>query len=250
MESYALGIPKRGAKSSDQPDKCGDDSFFISKSNNKNKSIIGIADGVGGWRDFNIDPSIFARKLMLNAYDIAFSSFDSQENINPQQLMECAYNKIKNNKEVEAGSSTCCIATFDYQEDHTIVKTSSIGDSGYIILRGKTIIFRSILSRSELGAPPQLSIVPDRLSNIGIIQTPINEAINNEHILVKDDIIIMATDGLWDNVYNLNDLIDNVCSMNQNNLPIQDIAGYLIVHTRICFSKPDDVTVIIGRITN
>uniref|UniRef100_A0A8R1E8N9 Protein phosphatase n=1 Tax=Caenorhabditis japonica TaxID=281687 RepID=A0A8R1E8N9_CAEJA len=40
----------------------GDDAWFISRF--KNTFVVGVADGVGGWRKYGIDPSAFSRRLM------------------------------------------------------------------------------------------------------------------------------------------------------------------------------------------
>ena len=46
----------------------GDDACFIA--NFKSTHVTGVADGVGGWKKYGIDPSQFSSQLMRNCADI------------------------------------------------------------------------------------------------------------------------------------------------------------------------------------
>ena len=48
------------------PATCGDDAFFVAT--NRRVCALGVADGVGGWADIGVDPSLFALNLMNNCF--------------------------------------------------------------------------------------------------------------------------------------------------------------------------------------
>lgn len=261
VQTCGLGKPKERCSCYYSPEECGEDSFFIYRQDYYKTSGIGVADGVGGWRLFNIDSGIFARQLMFNACDkIAdlINQSDQSLILDPNEIMIHAYNKMKDNNEVYVGSSTYCTMTFNYIISDTaeygqlIAKTTNLGDSGYIIIRGNTIIFQSNLQRHhESGTPKQLSIIPEeflKLSN-DFIRTSITEAEHNEHILQENDIILMATDGFWDNINDMNDLIDVIVELVSQNLTLPNITEYLIDYIMNQYKKYDDITIIFGKVT-
>ena len=50
---------------------------------------IGIADGVGGWRDRGFDPSVFSSSLMRICKDMA-----NKKQEDPMRLIDDSYNKV------------------------------------------------------------------------------------------------------------------------------------------------------------
>ena len=52
----------------------------------------GIADGVGGWRRYDVDPSKFTRSLMNNCERIARST--TTDVLNPVGLLQRAYEQM------------------------------------------------------------------------------------------------------------------------------------------------------------
>ena len=55
-------------------------------------TFSGIADGVGGWRRYDVDPSKFTRSLMNNCERIARST--TTDVLNPVGLLQRAYEQM------------------------------------------------------------------------------------------------------------------------------------------------------------
>ncbi len=69
---------------------------------------LGVADGVGGWNTFGINPALFAWDLMETSKSVVESDKTSW----PWQIMEEAYASVQSRALPVAGSSTACIVTF------------------------------------------------------------------------------------------------------------------------------------------
>ena len=102
------------------------------------------------------------------------------------------------------GSSTVVMAGFD-QDRPNVVKTLNLGDSGYLIFRPnlkkkRTLqrIFKSEAQQYRFNFPYQCGTAGD--------QQPDGKdygqaAFTTEHTVQDYDIIVMATDGVFDNLY-------------------------------------------------
>ena len=83
---------------------------------------LGIADGVGGWVDAGVDPSLFTQALMYHAHRYAKSGWPGEPEIDPTQeyeerekvegwelrpteCLELAYGAVLMEKHVMAGAS-------------------------------------------------------------------------------------------------------------------------------------------------
>jgi protein phosphatase PTC7 len=170
----------------------GEDAAFITHTDTVD--IMGVSDGVGGWRDQGVDPSIFSGTLMKNCLDLAKSSkFNVQS---PVGLMEDAYNELLTVPDL-IGSATVCTATYDRQTK--LLYTANLGDSGWMVIRNGEIIAKSEAQCHFFNAPYQLAKVPKPRPG-GITDTPSKAHFQTVQCEVGD-IIILATDGLFDNVY-------------------------------------------------
>lgn len=245
LDASAYSQAKRRWEGSTSPYGCGEDSFFIYKKDGKS-SCIGVCDGVGGWNAFGVNPAFIARQMCLNAH--AFAKENNKLGIaqNPQVLMAKAYEKIKNNNEVEAGSTTCCILSLDTSGPRPLIRSANLGDSGYIIIRNGEVYAYSDFQRVDL-APMQLAIIPERFSSIGAIQTDPSQADLKDHPVEDGDIIILASDGLWDNC-SVQDMTVLVTDMNQRGASTAEIAQVLVETALSFYVKPDDITVVVGKV--
>lgn len=230
------GQPSHQTNEPITPEMCGEDSFFIYEKNQK-VYTVGIADGVGGWNDMGFNPAIISRKLMKYAHE----NYDKQL---PRELLEIAYNKVKEDEEIDGGGTTCCILTLDYINSKPIIRSVNVGDSGYIIIRSGKIIVQSTIARTSNGSPHQLSIIPRSHQGLGIVNTAINDSLIEYHYIQKGDIIILATDGVWDNIYDKDNFISEIKDTTMD-VMAQKIVEYAIS----CDIKPDDITVIVLELT-
>ncbi|KAG5502943.1 hypothetical protein JKF63_04716 [Porcisia hertigi] len=171
---------------------CGEDSFFVAN----NYKVIGVADGVGGWRSEGVDPSLFANALMENAK--LFSETHRDEG-DPEKILDAAYTKVVKDGVVKVGSSTACVATLRKENDgsHTL-DVANLGDSGVMVVRNRKLHFRVHEKVHGFNAPFQLAVLPK--SMIGrAFSDRVQDCVRESVPVQEGDVIVMGTDGLFDN---------------------------------------------------
>ena len=105
-----------------------------------------------------------------------------------------------------AGSTTACIATID--QTHGLLRSANVGDSGFMIVRGdpgnRDVCHRSPHQEHEFGRPFQLGHHANS-------DTP-EDAMLTAFPLEPGDIVVMGSDGLWDNLSEIEilDVIESV----------------------------------------
>lgn len=169
------------------------------------------------------------------------------------------------NKEV--GSSTLVVATVDANSN--MLKTAMIGDSGYMILRPRDaaalsydLVYKSNEQQHSFNFPFQIGSRGD---------SP-HKALNNEHEIHKNDLVILGSDGLFDNLFS-NQIVDLVNKyMAKNEFSSQGLAKYLSEETykvsldpdvispfadgarkaKMYFKggKSDDITIVVGKVND
>ncbi|PJF17964.1 hypothetical protein PSACC_02271 [Paramicrosporidium saccamoebae] len=182
---------------------CGEDSFAVVE--NQFQSVVAVADGVGGWRAKGVDPSKFSRSLMRHLEAIITGTsgwFRRGESplafISPTTLIRQAFWRLvggyHSGKEQPFGSSTICVACLDRSSG--TLETANLGDSGFLLLRGREVILQSRAQQHRFNAPYQLTLAPDgNVSDCSHMSAPHGCAVET------GDILILATDGLWDNLF-------------------------------------------------
>lgn len=150
-----------------------------------------MADGVGGWADFGVNPSLYAKKLCF-LIERLFRDNRDKFMKNPKALLIEAVGLNQ-----EQGTSTSLILTID--EDKPMIYASVIGDSSFMILRKvKTnhgshlkVIFQSKEQCKSFNYPYQVGTNGDN---------PKIYAIMTSHRIENNDIIVCGSDGLFDNL--------------------------------------------------
>jgi protein phosphatase PTC7 len=169
--------------SPEKKDKGGEDSSY------GNPYVISVADGVGGWNEHGVDPAKYSRRLAMNT-EILFKRNPAKYRKNPKSLL---IDVAKSNK--ETGSSTFVIATIDPESN--LLKTTYIGDSSYILLRKNQssqkykTVYRSVEQQHRFNYPFQIGSIGDEPS----------EALEFSHKILENDLLILGTDGLFDNLF-------------------------------------------------
>ena len=184
--------------------------------------IFGVADGVGEWETFGLDPGLFPKELMQHfksSYELTSSTLGKKtSNFCPMLkiLLSEAYNKTKS-----FGSSTILLGVCQNNTLYTI----SLGDSTYIILRPREKngslfeVFRLIEQQHSFNCPYQLAYFPEpdqyevlakkgfgsfvsllKRSNLEMQDKP-QDAKSDTFQVLKGDIVIAASDGLFDNLF-------------------------------------------------
>jgi protein phosphatase PTC7 len=185
-------------------EKGGEDAYAI------HEGMVCVADGVGGWNEMGVDPSKYSNELCANI----LQEYLKNGNLfysTPKKLFINACNNTQ-----AKGSATFCMGVLDLEKEY--LHTVNMGDSGYMLIRGKNqqiqnpnpslekiinknqidtsatpfnIIFRSEEQQHSFNFPFQVGTHGDDPSN----------ATTQVHQFQENDIIILATDGLWDNLY-------------------------------------------------
>lgn len=160
-----------------------------------NADVIGVADGVGGWRQYGVDPGLFSTHLMRSCERLVQAGFFMSNT--PSLLLEQGFREMQENKQQIVGSSTACLMMLS----HTDLKlyTANIGDSGFLVVRCGEVVHRSQEQQHYFNTPFQLSLPPTELQSEVLADRP--EAADQYEFAVEDgDVILMATDGIFDNV--------------------------------------------------
>ncbi|KAK3814971.1 MAG: phosphatase 2C-like domain-containing protein [Benniella sp.] len=242
----------------------GEDAFFHVST--PSRVALGVADGVGGWAEMGVDPSLFSWALMNNAENIArLTDKAEQQNdasarnlaassessiLDAQSLLDGAYNELVQSGTVEAGSSTACILSLCKLTG--TLRASSLGDSAFLLIRDNQCIYESPSQQHFWNCPYQLTVLPPKLrqqqqqdqqdqqdrerrsrkctsdddarrkkksvtettmkaglskewterpKKKSYVQDSPKDAVQSTHQLQDGDVIVLATDGFWDNVF-------------------------------------------------
>lgn len=251
----------------------GEDAYFVASQ--KNCDVLGVADGVGGWQSIGVDPSVFSSNLMKQCKRFVekdesclLNRMNEPINVSvPIQILSEAYkNLVQQKDESLIGSATACVLLFDYTTENLL--SANLGDSGFVVIRNKKIVHRSVEQQHYFNCPYQLAIYPSSVVNAQQ-DTPESAFVSSFH-LVEGDIICLATDGLWDNLSD--SLLLHLLSQKIENFDDLGSAAGKIVETTVKLSldtkflspfalsarqnqldyeggKPDDITVLLARVT-
>lgn len=222
--------------------KGGEDAYFLSN----DMKVIGIADGVGGWGDIGVDPALYSKSLMEGAK----LSVESSLSRDPVDVMSEAYQYSS----YVQGSSTCCILVLDGIH----LTAANLGDSGFMVIRGLEIIFRTKEQQHSFNFPYQIGTgsadKPQHSQRLTVEVQP-------------GDLIITGTDGLWDNLFD-EDILEVVANSSTDPATVaQHIArqAHIVANDKDIISpfsksarqngyplatggKLDDITVIVARV--
>ncbi|XP_058085404.1 probable protein phosphatase 2C 62 isoform X4 [Magnolia sinica] len=154
----------------------GEDAYFVAC-----KNWLGVADGVGQWSLEGINAGLYAQELMDNCARLV-AECQGVQRTEPDQIL------IQSAAEASSpGSSTILVAYFDGQALHV----ANIGDSGFIIIRNNEVFKRSSPMVYEFNFPVQIEKGGNPSKFIERYRIDLNEG----------DVIVTATDGLFDNLY-------------------------------------------------
>eukprot|EP00471_Norrisiella_sphaerica_P014005 CAMPEP_0184501674 /NCGR_PEP_ID=MMETSP0113_2-20130426/48280_1 /TAXON_ID=91329 /ORGANISM="Norrisiella sphaerica, Strain BC52" /LENGTH=425 /DNA_ID=CAMNT_0026890511 /DNA_START=387 /DNA_END=1664 /DNA_ORIENTATION=- len=166
--------------------KGGEDAFFFRSS--LNGGSIGVADGVGGYSEYGIDPGMFSRTLMLQTAEK--DAQDCEESVDPARALQTAQDLT-----MLPGASTAVVLQLNGTAK--AMKFANVGDSGIRVIRDGAIIFASEPLMHSFNCPYQLAY--KRLAPNA--QTVTSDAQTGEVAVQPGDIIIAASDGVFDNLF-------------------------------------------------
>ena len=227
--------------------KKGEDAHYQSP------SLLSIADGVGGWTTYGIDPSKYAWELIKNIEK-------SSTTLKPSE--KTSYTIIKQAAATckETGTSTCCIVLLN--SNKPLIDTINIGDSGFYLYRkvenSYTLIDKSKDVVHGFNFPFQLGTDGDSVIKASAKILDVQDK----------DIIILYTDGLSDNLFEdmirqiliekIETGLDGVAralaekalekSTDQTYFSPFAKSALEMINQKYIGGKPDDITVIVAQV--
>jgi protein phosphatase PTC7 len=245
-------------------EKGGEDAFSAQE------GMICVADGVGGWNESGIDPSKYSNELCEKVKEEYLKNCVKLY-ANPKEIFNEACSKVR-----AIGTSTFCMCILDFEKKH--IHSLNLGDSGYMLIRGKNksdeipnkslnknqsetfdVIFKSEEQQHSFNFPYQVGTNGDNPNEADIF---VNE-------FEENDIIVLGSDGLWDNLYE-NQILNVIKPFYEKSSNIGDLNLLAKKLGQICESysldvrnkspfwekskglylggKPDDITIIVAQI--
>lgn len=155
--------------------------------------------------DSGVDPADFAHGFCDYMAHAAYTHQPEDWNppISARSLMQKGYEDICRDEIVKAGGSTACVAIAK-GDGH--LEVANLGDSGYVQLRLNAIHNYSEPQTHAFNTPYQLSIVPGKVlaqaaafGGQQLCDMP-KDANVTQHNLRHGDVLVFASDGVWDNL--------------------------------------------------
>ncbi|KAK4170198.1 phosphatase 2C-like domain-containing protein [Cladorrhinum sp. PSN259] len=208
--------PKKTGRGKSSRPESGQDAFFVSRLGPVPGEVaLGVADGVGGWMDSGVDPADFSHAFcdyMAAAATAAPASSTSpatdgtnSKPLTARQLMQKGYEAVCHDPSIKAGGSTAIVGLLTANGK---LEVANLGDSGFIHLRLNGVHSSSEPQTHAFNTPYQLSVVPPsmllRAAAFGgaqLMDQP-RDAEVTRHSLRHGDVLVFASDGLWDNLFN------------------------------------------------
>ncbi|XP_021751215.1 probable protein phosphatase 2C 62 isoform X2 [Chenopodium quinoa] len=221
----------------------GKDAHFVLK------NWFGVADSVGQWSLGGVDMGLYAHEFMQNCEKLLKST--SARLTNVKQLLQQSAAITQS-----TGAARVLIAHLDKE----VLHVANIGDSGFVIIRNGTVVQKSSPMIHEFSFPYAIGLGDDSV-----------EDAEEYHINLEDgDVIVTATDGLFDNLYD-KEIASMVSKVLEAGMSLQDLAELLATtaaevgrsksarspfadaakaagHPGYCGGKLDHVTVIVSLV--
>ncbi|WVZ74491.1 hypothetical protein U9M48_022670 [Paspalum notatum var. saurae] len=220
--------------------------------------VVGVADGVGGYRDQGVDAGAFAQGLMRSAHEEAVTALPGT-NVCPHTLLERAYQKAAASPTPAA--STAVILSLAGRT----LRWAYVGDSGFAVFRGGVLLRRSRKQQRRFSCPLNLKAA-------GGETTVVADAEVGEVPAKAGDVVVVSTDGLFDNVFDdeLERIVRMGTAMGFSPLNMAEVIAAFAHETARCTyrdtpysvekrkqrgaastgGKPDDITVVVAFIVS
>lgn len=181
----------------------GQDAFFTSRVGDSSHVAFGVADGVGGWSDSGIDSAHFSHGLCRYMAKSAREAGEPAETFTVRELLQKGYDGVVADRTIPGGGSTACVAVAGNNGN---LEVANLGDSGFVQLRLNAVHYYSNPQTHAFNTPYQLSIIPPKIlaRSRALGGEPLSDyprdASVTSHQLRHGDVLIFATDGVWDNL--------------------------------------------------
>lgn len=167
--------------------------------------LLAVADGAGN--------SFASGVMAINLLEYCESYAESHsEKLGAQSLKDMVNyvcTQLQNQSGTSSGETTICIAIID----GNLLVCANVGDSGIKVIRRGKVVFRTKKQMFGFNEPFLINKYDGLEDNLDKFEY-------SEFILERGDIVIDATDGIWDNLENEDELINivNATDDSSNNL--------------------------------
>lgn len=196
-----------------RPDS-GEDAFFVSRIGSRRDGqpadeaeavAFAVADGVGGWTESRVDPADFSHGICGHMANTALSWDQPANKLRPKQLLQSGYDQVVADPTIKAGGSTASVGV---ALPDGRVELANLGDSGSVLLRLAAVHHYSTPQTHGFNTPYQLSLIPPKMRAQASIfggayleDFPRDASVTNVQVQ-HGDVLILATDGVFDNLNN------------------------------------------------
>lgn len=170
---------KTGAHAIPQPGKAnkeGEDRYYVSKKG----TCIAVFDGVGAWAKHGISAAAYAEALSNGTKQ----AYETEAMVDPVQIMQYAYSTATKIQ----GTSTGLVIVLKGNK----LEAANLGDCQFVVIRKEKTFVQSKEMQVEFNTPYQMGQ--------GSNMTPQSHAARYSIELQPDDIIVLGSDGLFDNM--------------------------------------------------
>lgn len=193
---------------------------------------FGVFDGVSGSQKNNFG-DLYSFQLCGGTFSLMARQRQQGKLVDPGLALDGAVKQLADIGNTVVGASTACVCTLDTSEPgFTYLKGVNIGDSGITVVRrgedgALQVIYRTVAQMHYFNCPFQLGgSSPDSPDLATKVKCP----------LVAGDVVLVATDGLYDNVYEsqILDLLEATWGQDPSYQ-----AQVLVSYARQCQEDPD-----------
>eukprot|EP00963_Diacronema_lutheri_P012493 scaffold1771_cov343-Pavlova_lutheri.AAC.23 len=189
----------------------GEDAWFVAEAFH---GAVGVADGVSGWAEDGVDPGDYARMFMdackqLLEQSAIDDAVQSNKDTDESEDLEDRRKRLRRERKKlldpvgllahgqartrVLGAATACVALLD----HDTLRVAHVGDSGARVLRKGEFVGSTTVQQHMFNCPFQLS----HEELVETTDTAEDDAEYIEWNLEEGDTVVVASDGLFDNVF-------------------------------------------------
>jgi len=215
---------------------------------------MAVFDGVGGWAELGVDPAEYARQLsaLLEAEFVRHYQDIPREASPLLTFLSSAFRRLECTG--LAGSCTVCAALLTQEGALHVL---NVGDSGLHVVRDGASAFATPEQQHYFNCPFQLGKGSD--------DSPADADYYVLDDLAEDDFVVLATDGMWDNLFEgdflsqldhsrtCEHIARSLSEMANRNGQDPTYGSPFAINARrhgmqYCGGKLDDVTVVVSRV--
>jgi len=165
---------------------CGEDAWVVKLSpDNKKKSFLAVADGVGGWGVSGGDSSVVSNALVTQLANLALTL-----DLHVHDCAKFAFTNMIKEQIYKSGSTTLCGAVFNHETG--MLDIVNLGDSSAFVIRDEKVFFKTEFGLQGFNAPNQIGF-----DEKGVPYGNLTTLASKHSIQLKSgDIVLLVTDGV------------------------------------------------------